>query len=107
MAAIFIDAWKSHILQDFQFPQGFPQCAIALTALKTLCSGKNRAAKTRFSGFNFQVTPGIDLEWRLDRAGTAQNPRWQEKKRREQGKYAMDCDAGDAEGQRNQPNDGK
>jgi hypothetical protein len=45
MAAIFIDAWKSHILQDFQFPQGFPQCAVALTALKTLRYGKKRPEK--------------------------------------------------------------
>ncbi len=25
MAVNFADAWKSHILQDFQFPQKFPQ----------------------------------------------------------------------------------
>jgi hypothetical protein len=25
MAANLADAWKSHILQDFQFPQEFPQ----------------------------------------------------------------------------------
>jgi hypothetical protein len=25
MAVIFKDAWKSHILQDFHFPQEFPQ----------------------------------------------------------------------------------
>ena len=54
-----------------------------------------------------KLPPGIDLEPRLDRAGAAQNPRRQEKERGEQGKYTMDCDADDAEGQRNQPNDGK
>jgi len=28
MAVNFADAWKSHILQDFQFPQEYPQPAM-------------------------------------------------------------------------------
>src|SRR5713226_657 len=34
MAVNFADAWKSHILQDFQFPQKFPQCEVEAGTLE-------------------------------------------------------------------------
>jgi hypothetical protein len=34
MAVNLADAWKSHILQDFQFPQEFPQRDMGAGALE-------------------------------------------------------------------------
>lgn len=46
MAPIFVDAWKSHILQDFQFPQVFPQRAVGFELLKLAMHRLRWARKT-------------------------------------------------------------
>jgi len=46
MAGIFLHAWKSHILQDFQFPQRFPQQTAGLSRPKIAARRREALAKS-------------------------------------------------------------
>src|SRR5260221_9879763 len=107
MAVNFADAWKSHILQDFRFPQKFPQ---GTCTPKPYISPDDGLTSRRKHSLRVCLTLKLPQGCEygaLNRARTTQNTRRQEKQRGKQGKHAVYCDADDAEWQRDEPNDGK
>ena len=56
MAVNLADAWKSHILQDFQFPQEFPQCEASAGAVR---DGNLDAAFLQKWKFRLRLTPKL------------------------------------------------